>query len=95
LLKEFLMPIPELKWMRAEVQAPRGSRLRMLAAPAMDMTTMQFELPDVSSFRTPIEKVRLLLHTAQIEHAPLPQHLYATYSLKNVDESHNASNREL
>lgn len=84
------MPTPELRWIRSEVSAPRGSRLRMLAVPAMaamDAPEMHFELPDLSGYPTPIEKARLLLHTAaEIEHALLAQYLYAAYSLKSDTE---------
>jgi hypothetical protein len=44
---------------------------------------VNIELPDLSGFPTPGEKVRFLLHkAAEIEHALLVQYLYAAYSLK-------------
>lgn len=81
------MPTPEIRWIRTEVSAPRGSRLRSMASPAvaaMDAAKIPFERPDLTLYPTPIEKARLLLHTAaEVEHALLVQYLYAGYSLKS------------
>jgi Ferritin-like len=58
-----------------------------LAADASAMIEVTVQIPDLTSYPTPMGKAKILLESAaEVEHALMVQYLYAGYSLKEVDE---------
>jgi hypothetical protein len=70
------VPAPELRWRAYDVG---GAELRAAVATV--------ELPDLSAWRSPLDKAEILLESAaEVEHALMVQYLYAAYSLKSPDD---------
>lgn len=84
------MPAPEFTWSTYEVRVRLGSPLRTLAeAPRAPLPAekVTVELPDLTGWPSAPDKARVLLESAaEVEHALMVQYLYASYSLKGVEE---------
>ncbi|MFL5330280.1 MAG: ferritin-like domain-containing protein [Gemmataceae bacterium] len=81
------MERPQLKWVQHELTIPASSPLWSLvhvhnAATNQAIGRLRVDLPDLSAYPDPLDKIRLLLSkAAEVEHALLVQYLYSAYSL--------------
>jgi Ferritin-like len=76
---------PKLRWVRHELTLPKASPLFTLASfVAVDATVgrLTIDLPDLTAWPTPADKIELLLgKAAEVEHALMVQYLYSAYSM--------------